>query len=201
MSVTVDQQPLATEELGLATVGQVLSHLQNDDRLVVNILIDGQRPDLTKMSLVRQSTLLGKTLFIETVHPRQMALDVLAGIEAQLGAAEQSKSEAADLLQKNQVAKAMEKLSLCFSTWNNARESILKIGQLLRINLEQLTVAGQTLVAVLAEFTSQLRQIKTALVDRDFVSLSDVLLYETSQTNQRWQAVLSAVRGAISLPA
>jgi hypothetical protein len=198
MSVTVDQQPLAAEELGLTTVGQVLSHLQTDKRMVINILIDGQRPDLTQMNLVRQSTVLGKTLFIETVHPRQMAFDVLAAIETQLGTAEKSKSEAADLLQKNQVAKAMEKLSLCFSTWNNARESILKIGQLLRINLEQLSVAGQSLVAVLAEFTNQLRQIKSALVDRDFVSLSDVLLYETSQTNQRWQAVLSAVRGAIS---
>jgi hypothetical protein len=201
MSVTVDQEPLAAEELGLTTVGQVLSHLQTDQRMVINILIDGQRPDLTQMNLVRQFPVLGKTLFIETVHPRQMALDVLAGIEVQLGTAEKSKSEAADLLQKNQVAKAMEKLSLCFSTWNNARESILKVGQLLRINLEQLSVAGQSLVAVLAEFTSQLRQIKTALVDRDFVSLSDVLLYETSQTNQRWQAVLSAVRGAISLTA
>jgi hypothetical protein len=198
MSVTVDQQPLAAEELGLTTVGQVLSHLQTDKRMVINILIDGQRPDLTQMNLVRQSTVLGKTLFIETVHPRQMAFDVLAAIETQLGTAEKSKSEAADLLQKNQVAKAMEKLSLCFSTWNNARESILKIGQLLRINLEQLSVAGQSLVAVLAEFTNQLRQIKSALVDRDFVSLSDVLLYETSQTNQRWHAVLSAVRGAIS---
>ena len=48
-----------------------------------------------------------------------------------------------------------------------------------------------------AEFADQLRQIKAALVERDFVSLSDVLLYETSQTNQRWQAVLAAVRGVI----
>ena len=197
MSVMVDQEPLAAEELGLATVGQVLAHLQNDNRLVVNLLIDGQQPDLTQIGLIRQSTVLGKTLFIETVHPREMALDVLASIEAQLSNAERSKSEAADLLQRNQVAKAMEKLSACFSTWNNARESILKIGQLLRIELEQLSVCGQSLATVLAEFANQLRQIKVALVDRDFVSLSDVLLYETSQTNQKWQSVLAAVRGVI----
>ena len=198
MSVTVDQEVLAAEELGLATVGQVLAHLQSDSRMVVNLLIDGQQPDLTQIVQIRQSSVLGKTLFIETVHPRQMAMDVLAGIEVQLGYAERSKSEAADLLQKNQVAKAMEKLSVCFSAWNNARESILKIGQLLRIELEQLSVRGQSLVMVLGEFADQLRHIKAALVERDFVSLSDVLLYETSQTNQRWQAVLAAVRGVIS---
>jgi hypothetical protein len=198
MSVTVDQEPLAVEEMGLNTVGQVLAHLRSDNRLVVNLLIDGEKPDLDRISQIRQSLVLGKTVFIETVHPSEMALQVLAGIETQLGAAEQSKSEAADLLAHNQVAKAMEKLSSCFSTWNNARESIVKIAQLLRIDLEKLSVCSQSLVSVLAEFTAQLRQIKEALVDRDFVSLSDVLLYETSHTNQRWQAVLAAMRGVIS---
>jgi hypothetical protein len=47
MSVTVDHQPLATETLGLKTVGQVLAHLQRQDRLVVHVLIDGQEPNLS----------------------------------------------------------------------------------------------------------------------------------------------------------
>src|SRR5437773_6829111 len=48
MPVTVDHQPLSTETLGLQTVGQVLAHLQQQDRLVVNVLIDGQEPDLNE---------------------------------------------------------------------------------------------------------------------------------------------------------
>ena len=44
MSVTVDHQPLQAEKLGLRTVGQVLAHLQKDNRLVVHVLIDGQEP-------------------------------------------------------------------------------------------------------------------------------------------------------------
>ena len=48
MSVTVDQRPLPVEELGLNTVGEVLTHLQKSGggRLVVHVLIDGQEPDL-----------------------------------------------------------------------------------------------------------------------------------------------------------
>jgi hypothetical protein len=198
MSVTVDSEPLAAEALGLQTVGQVLAHLQRDDRLVVNLLIDGQQPDLSRMGALRQSSVRGKTLYIETAHPREMALDALDEVEEQLASAESFKIEAADLLQRNQVAKAMEKLGLCLTTWQAAQESVLKVGQLLRVDLSAMTIAGgAALIDVLDEFTQQLRQIKDALVERDFVSLSDLLLYETTETNHRWSAVLNALRDVI----
>ena len=41
MAVTVDRNPLAAEEMGMTTVGQVLTHLQRDNRLVVQLLIGG----------------------------------------------------------------------------------------------------------------------------------------------------------------
>jgi hypothetical protein len=197
MSVTVDLEPLAAEELGLQTVGAVLAHLQRDNRLVVNLLIDGQRPDLSAMGQVRQSPVLGRTLFIETAHPKEMAREVLDEVEQQLQQADRFKSDAADLLQQNQVAKAMEKLGVCFTTWQAAQESVLKTGQLLRIDLEELRVGGQSLVEILSEFSGQLRQIKETLVDRDFVLLSDILLYETSDASKRWEAVLNAMREVI----
>ena len=65
MPVTVDHQPLQTETLGLKTIGQVLAHLQQQDRLVVNVLIDGSEPDLSDMGSIKQSTIYGHTLFIE----------------------------------------------------------------------------------------------------------------------------------------
>jgi len=197
MSVTVDQEPLAAEALGLQTVGQVLAHLQRDDRLVVNLLIDGEQPDLSRMGTLRGSAVRGRTLYIETVHPGEMALEVLDEVEAQLSDADAFKSEAADLLQQNQVAKAMEKLGLCFTTWQTAQESVLKVGQLLRLDLTGLTANGETLIDILGEFTQQLKQIKDTLVDRDFVLLSDLLLYETTQTNQKWSSVLGALRAVI----
>jgi hypothetical protein len=197
MSVTVDHESLAAEELGLQTVGQVLAHVRREDRLVINLLIDGQQPDLSEIGRLRQSLVRGKTLYIETIEPRQMALEVLDEVEAQLHQAERIKTESADLLQQNQVAKAMEKLGQCFTTWQTAEESVHKIGQLMRIDLGELRIERQSLIEILADFTGQLRQIKETLVDRDFVSLSDILLYETTETNQRWEAVLEALRGVI----
>jgi hypothetical protein len=93
----------------------------------------------------------------------------------------------------------MEKLGLCFTTWQAAQEAVLKVGQLLRIDLGELMIDGDPMIDVLEEFSEQLRRIKETLVDRDFVLLCDLLLYETTETNQRWEAVLGALRRVIGL--
>jgi len=198
MSVVVDQKPLEAEHMGLKTVGQVLAHLQRDNRLVVHVLIDGQEPDLERMSAVRASPLMGHTIYIETVDPQQMALEVLAEVEHHLEEAERLKMEAAELLQKNQNAPAMEKLSGCFSTWQHAQESVLKTGQLLRIDLDTVKAGDVSLNQTFSDFTGKLREIRTALENRDFVTLTDLLLYETNEVTARWRAAVHAMRDVVA---
>jgi hypothetical protein len=199
MSVTVDHENLEVETLGLRTIGQVLSHLQRDNRLVVNLLIDGRQPDLDRLPQVRQSPLNGHTLFIETAEPREMALEVIEEVESQLREADRLKGEAVDLLQQTGGgAKAMEKLSGCFSTWHNAQDSVVKVARLLRLDLDGVSVDGRSLTALVEEFSGQLRQVRQALEHRDFVTLGDVLAYEMTETTTQWRGALGAVRQMIA---
>lgn len=197
MAVTVDQKPLPADQLGLRTVGHVLAHLQKDNRLVVHVLIDGQEPDLDRLPAIKQSPLNGHTLFIETADPREMAEEVLAEVQTQLDEADRLKGEAAELLQKNLNVKAMERLAGCFSTWQHAQESVLKTAQLLRIDLTTIHVGHRSLTELLTEFMQQLRTIRTSLENRDFVSLSDILLYETTETSAQWRDALQSMRNAV----
>ncbi len=197
MTVTVDHKPLAEEKirsLGFRTVGHLLTHVQRENRLVVNLLVDGRAPDLSRLSSLRASPLEGHTLFIETAAPREMVLEVLDEVDAQLDQADRLKDEAVDLLHRNACAPAMERLSGCFSTWQNAQESVLKTAQLLKIDLEQLYVHDRSLTELLTDFRDQLQQIKSALEDRDFVALADILAYETTQTTTQWQMALDVIR-------
>ena len=199
MSVVVDHETLEVEQLGLRTVGQVLSHLQKDNRLVVNLLIDGREPDLDRLPAVRQSPINGHTLFIETAEPREMALEVIAEVESQLREADRLKGEAVELLQKSGAgARAMEKLSGCFSTWHNAQESVVKVARLLRIDLDTVSVGDQSISDLMDAFACQLRQVKQALEARDFVTLGDVLAYEMTETTTEWRGALDAIRDIIS---
>ena len=195
MPVTVDREPLAVEKLGLQTVGQVLAHVQQKDRMVVQLLIDGEEPE--QISQAKLTPLNGRTIYIETADPRRLALDVIDEVGQQLAQANVLKDESADLLQRNQPNKAMEKLRACFTSWQNAHESVIKIAQLLRIDLQALCVDDQPMSQMLASFADQLRQIRSALEQRDFVLLADILLYETSQTTALWNLALDAMRDLI----
>ena len=199
MSVTVDHQPLQIDQLGLRTVGQVLAHLQKDNRLVVHVLIDGCEPDVSSMGVVRREVLAGHTLFIETADPKQLAIDALSEVGDQLKEADRLRLEASNLLERSTPFKAMEKLSGCFSTWQHAQESVLKTAQLLRIDLSTLLVDKISLTDLLAEFTIQLRDIKLALENRDFVGLNDILRYEATRTSEKWRSALHALRNRIEL--
>jgi hypothetical protein len=197
MPVTVDHSPLSAEELGLKTVGQVLAHLQRNKRLVVHVLIDGLEPDLRRLGEVRQSPVVNHHVFIETADPLEMAMDVLQHVEAQIDEADRMKGDAAKLLQTNQNAGAMEKLAGCLTTWHHAQESLLKTARLMKIDLDRVIVAGEPLRETIAQFAEQLKQIRGALENRDFVTLSDVLIYETEGTGARWREALETLRRTI----
>jgi hypothetical protein len=197
MSVMVDRQSLPADELGLRTVGQVLAHVQKENRLVVHVLIDGQEPDFNRMGEVRRMPLGNHVVFVETADPRELARSALDGVESQLAEADRLRTEASDLISKGMNQKAMEKLAGCFSTWQHAQESVLKTAQLLRLQLDRITVEGQPLTSMVREFAEQLRTIKSTLEDRDFVGLNDILTYETTQTSHRWQHAIAAMRTAI----
>ncbi len=197
LSVTVDDEPLNAAALGLHTVGHVLSHLQRSNRLVVQLLIDGKSPEPHQLSTIAQTNLSGHTLFLETTDPRRLALDVLDESSQQIQDAERLKNEAADLLQRNQSSKALQQLGAALRIWQDAQQAVTKIAELLRIDLSSIQLQGRPIEEMLAEFSRELREIKSALERRDFVSLGDVLAYEMSDTTSAWLNCLHAVRNAV----
>jgi hypothetical protein len=198
MPVTVDDKPLAAEELGLLTVGQVLSHLQQkENRLVVHVLLDGQEPDLGRLGELRSAPLQGHTLYIETAEPRRMAVEVLNTIETQLLDADQLRRDCIELLRGNNTSRGLEKLRGCFMAWQHAQEAVVKTAQLLRIDLGRITVDGRSFADVLKEFAEQLRLIKSSLENRDFGALIDTLVYETAETGANWLAAVRSMRSVV----
>jgi hypothetical protein len=167
---------------------------------VIHVLIDGREPDLRQLGDVRKSPLKDHHIFIETADPREMAMDILKQVEVQLGEADRIKGEASKLLQSNQNVRAMEKLSGCLTTWQHAQESLLGTARLLKIDLEKISVGRRSLTELIASFTEQLKRIRSSLENRDFVTLSDVLIYETNKTSAEWREALEAMRRLIAVP-
>jgi hypothetical protein len=194
MPVMIDQQTVAPEPLGLQTIGHVLSHVRRQKRLVINLLIDGRAPDLNHLNELQKSPIAGRAVFIETADPSEMAVEVLDEVETGLAGAETCKLEAAELLQKDEIPGAMDRLRTCFSTWQLAQDSVSKTAQLLGVSPGDVTVDGRPLGELMDEFTGELKGIRDALQGRDYVLLSDMLMYETTGSTQRWSSVLRTMR-------
>lgn len=197
MPVMIDDQPLAAEEMGLTTIGQLLQHVQRNNRLVVHVLIDGQEPDFKKLGELRTAPLTGHTLYIETAEPVRMANEVLEEIDQHLAETDRLRTDTVSLLRANSVVKALEKLRACFSAWQSAQESVLKVAQLLRMDLGRIVVDGRPFTLVMNEFAEQLRLIKSSLENRDFGALIDTLVYETAETTDNWRAAIRSMRSVI----
>jgi hypothetical protein len=126
-----------------------------------------------------------------------MALEVLDQVGEQLAEADRLTADAVRFLRDNHHLKAMEKLRGCFSMWQHAQESLIKVAQLLRIDLSRIIVDGRPFVTVLGEFAAQLKLIRSALENRDFVSLTDTLAYEMSDTSANWHAAMQSIRSTL----
>ena len=198
MSVLVDQQPLPADRLGLKTIGQVLKHLRRGNRLVVNVLIDGKAPDLNRLQTIKRALVANHTVFIETDDPRKMASQVLDEVESQLTEADRIKNESARLLLRNQIAPAIEKLGGCFTTWQHAQEAVTKIAQILRVDLTLVAVGDRTLPDLLEDFAAHLKQIRTALDERDFAMLTDLLMHRSSRACTQWRDAIQSLRSIVA---
>jgi hypothetical protein len=185
--------------MGMTTVGQVITHAQRDKRVVINVMIDGRSTPVDQLSKIRKSPIINQKLYIETAQPGELAHDVLEDVRTLLNNSQPHRAATIALLDKNKVGPAMEKLSLYFSNWQQAQESLIKVSRLLGINLDLITVNGQPIEQILAEFTQQLRQAKFTLANRDFVTLSDILIYEAPETLNRWLAVIDTLSEASSV--
>ncbi|GIW76325.1 MAG: hypothetical protein KatS3mg104_1388 [Phycisphaerae bacterium] len=197
MTVTVDSESLPVEQLGLSTLGDVLSHLQEKNRLVTQVLIDGTEPDLSHIPALRSRRLLGHTIYIETTEPAQIARDVLTEVIVQMEQADSARRSATEHLVVGETNKALQKLAGCFTTWQTARQAIEKVAMLLRVDLERIQVEGISLTQILLEFAEQLRSIRSALESRDYVLLADILRYEIDQTTQRWFQAIRQLLGLV----
>ena len=194
MSVTVDDEPLAADAMGLCTVGEVLAHLRSRNRLVVHLLIDGMEPDLGRLESLRAEALGGHAVFIETIEPQRIATEVFDQVQSLLADADTLRSEAVDHLQAGEHADALKKLGTCFTTWNHTQESIEKIARLLNIDLDRITLDDRTLQSWLADFAAQLGDIRGALEARDYSHLGDILAYEAHNAGDKWRQAIGAMR-------
>jgi len=197
MGVMIDDSSLDTQSLGLVTVGDVLGHVTRDQRLVVQLTIDGKEPDLNQIDSIRRCLIRDHVVFMETADPAQVARDVLEEVDHQLVTARTHSDDAVKLLRQGVYNEALKRLSTCFGAWSMARDSLDKVSRLMKIDLNTMQYDGSSMGEVVQNFADQLTRIREALESRDYVMLADTLNYDMQPVARRWSGAIESIKNGL----
>ena len=101
--------------------------------------------------------------------------------------------QAADLLQQDDPAKAMDLVKESINGWLQAQQAVGQSAQLLQLDLEAIKVGDQSVMGRMSELIASLTELKDIVVANDFVALADALQYEWPEITDRWDAAIGAI--------
>ncbi len=198
MHIYVDDNPFAVSDLAGKSLRQVAQEIRQDltprKRMLVAIYADGQLVPSGELENVLDAP-AGKfeRVDFQSAVPQTLAREVLLQARELVAEATPICQQAGEMLSAGQTARAMELLGNCFGVWNQVQESMSRSVELLGLDLSAMQVDGRRADEQLMEFVNQLRQVKDALENRDYVQLSDILQYELQDVAVRWQSLLDHV--------
>ena len=170
---------LATPEAGTQPHG-------GPARVVVEILLDGEKLDPETLAARGGDDMSGHEIRMNTADPARLAVDTLEQVRGRLADAATAQKEAATLLQQDQAQAGYEKVGGSVAAWLQVQQAVLHTAMLLGINLDELAVGGQPAHTVTQRSLEQLESLKRHLKAQDPVSLADSLAYEWPELTDQW---------------
>lgn len=161
-------------------------------RVVVEVRIDGET--ITGPALEDDKpTAADSDIRVYTAEPSELVVGVLEDVRGQLAASQQMQQQAAELLQQDEPARAMDLVKQSIDGWLQAQQAVGQSAQLLQLDLDAIQVDDQSVLARMNELIASLIELKDAVVANDYVTLADALQYEWPEITERWDAALGAI--------
>jgi hypothetical protein len=203
MHVYVDDNPFAVVGLANKTLREIAQDIRQElaprKRMLVAIYTNGQLVCAADLEAALDS-LAGRyeRIDFQSAIPQTLAREVLQQARELVSEATPICQQAGEMLSSGQTARAMELLGNCFGVWSQVQESMSRSVDLLGLDLSRMQIEGKKADQLLNEFAAQLRTVKDALENRDYVQLADILQYELQDVAPRWQSLLDQVVAQIS---
>jgi hypothetical protein len=195
MRVTLDEQPCAidAESIGDA-IGSAAALAEERGRVIVEVIVDGNSWDQDQLGSSELRAGRADHLDLVTADLGELVHETLRDAAAALDDADRLQREAAELLQSDQAQIAMVRLGEAFGIWQSVQQAVAICGDALQVDLTALKVADNPLQQSVVRLDEQLQSLRTALENKDMVSLADMLLYELPEVVAEWREVLDTLQ-------
>jgi len=202
MPVLLDHRPLVliqglTDE---STIGEVLKWAGTrlpEGRILVKIQLGERVLEGAALTEARGEPLGEGTLRLTSADRKELSLTMLGKLAALIDWLMPQHKDVAGMLERGQTQAALDRLKGILSAWQEIQAAYGNLVKMLELPLKELPVRELNGEAVLEEFCRQLGEIQTALHNRDFVLLADILQYEMDGAMANWMALLEATLGVV----
>ncbi|MEO0475113.1 MAG: hypothetical protein AAF085_03955 [Planctomycetota bacterium] len=193
MPIQIDDQP---SNLSAGSMRELLAavsdSLASDGRVVVEVKVDGESITGTALD-DDQPTAASSDIRVYTAKAANLVVGILDEVRTQLAASQQMQQQAADLLQQDDPAKAMDLVKQSIDGWLQAQQAVGQSAQLLQLDLQAIKVADQPVMERMSELITALNELKDIISANDFVAMADALQYEWPEITNRWDAAIGAI--------
>jgi hypothetical protein len=200
--ILLDQQPLVLPAYltDHSTLGDALKWVRTQlppGHVVVRVERDGTVLEGQALTRVRKEALGNSTLVLSSAIQKDLALTMLGKLAALIEWLSPQHQQVASELEQGATQHGLERLANIVSAWQQIQVAYGNLARMLEISLAELPVREMTGESVLNEFCRQLGEMQTALAQKDFVLLSDILQYEMDGAVANWMALLEATLGIV----
>lgn len=191
MDIYLDNAPIATDADTLGGIIDAgLTHLDRDRRMIVEVRLDGRTLKADELEQLVAQPLTAQEVQLITADTRALAEQTLADVGEALRSLTDQQRKAAELLQSGQPAEAMEPIKIALAIWQQVHQSVLQTSQLMKIDLESVSVGDRAAAVLIEALAEQLRAVRDRMVSQDWVGLSDTLGYEFGDVVSDWHELI-----------
>jgi hypothetical protein len=163
-------------------------------RMIVEVLIDGEPRTGDELNGIEGDESPAIEVLLRTANPRVLVGQVLADARAALEEADQFQRDAAELIESDRLAEAMDSLTEALDIWLDVQQAIAIGLQVMDTDADQLDHDGVPIRPAIDRLNHHLQAMRTALSSQDPIGLSDVLLYDLPEIVQQWRELLTGLQ-------
>lgn len=167
--------------------------LEPTGRIVVEVRVDGRTVTGEDLDDLLDRSAEAEEVQLVTADPFELAQTTLEDVKESLGLARDAQQQAAEGLNADDAAAALEHVRTALGVWQRAQLAVQQTARLIGLPLDEMTVGGRPLPEVIDGLAQQLAVIRDQLISSDWIGLADTLGHEMDDTAATWEEMLDAI--------
>lgn len=193
MRVYIDNTELEANNSIADALDAAREHAENDGRLIIDILADGQTIDDAMLDNPPSDSGGISELRLTTTDPVAFLMETFTSARESLALVREDQSTAADHLRKGDLEPAVEALNAVLTGWQAVGDVVAQSAELAAIDLNTFEFDGLHAKDVIEKLGDTLFEIRTNLTHQDWSSLGDAIEYDLDDLAKQWDALLGAL--------